>query len=231
MKDMINKYKRSNIKYQIGGFTLVEMIVSVAVFAIVAVVAGGAILKVLDTNKKAQSIQSAITNLNFSLETMTRELRIGSKYYCTNDLNDWRTNFISNNCPLFKTGDTGVLAFRSSEELRDSDGNICSGRIGKNKVYVYRFTPIDGGGGDTYIRLQKAEEPDVCRDDDYPFSDDDFIDMISIDNVNITNWKIDVINAADGHPFAQIRIIGFAGTTEKDKTYFDIQTGSSARLP
>ena len=65
-----------------GGFTLIEMMVSVSIFVIVAMVAVGALLAVNDTNRKSQRIRLLMDNLNFSLETMARELRLGSTYHC-----------------------------------------------------------------------------------------------------------------------------------------------------
>lgn len=62
------------------GFTLVEMMVSLAIFSVVMVVALGAFLKIVDVNKRAQSIESAVNNLNFTMEAMSRELRTGRQY-------------------------------------------------------------------------------------------------------------------------------------------------------
>jgi prepilin-type N-terminal cleavage/methylation domain-containing protein len=62
------------------GFTLVEIMVSLAIFSVVMVVALGAFLKIVDVNKRAQSIESAVNNLNFTMEAMSRELRTGSQY-------------------------------------------------------------------------------------------------------------------------------------------------------
>lgn len=59
------------------GFTLIEMMVSVALFSIVLVVALGAILTVLDSNRKAQTLTSVMNNLNFALESMTRSIKTG----------------------------------------------------------------------------------------------------------------------------------------------------------
>jgi prepilin-type N-terminal cleavage/methylation domain-containing protein len=70
-----------NIKSQ-SGFTLIEMIVSLGVFAIVVTTAVGAILVLIGTNQRLQSEQSVMTNLSFALDTMTRELRTGFNYYC-----------------------------------------------------------------------------------------------------------------------------------------------------
>ncbi len=64
------------------GFTLVEMIVAVALFAIVMVIAIGAIFTIVDANKRAQSLNSVITNLNFAVESMLRDIRTGTVYAC-----------------------------------------------------------------------------------------------------------------------------------------------------
>ncbi len=64
------------------GFTLVEMIVSLMIFSIVAVVALAALVKIIDANNKAQTIQAAVTSLSFSLDSMSRELRTGSNIHC-----------------------------------------------------------------------------------------------------------------------------------------------------
>src|SRR3989344_4857691 len=63
-------------------FTLVEMIVALGIFSIVAVVALGALVKIISANKKAQTLQASITNLSFALDSMSRELRVGTKYHC-----------------------------------------------------------------------------------------------------------------------------------------------------
>lgn len=64
------------------GFTLIEMIVSLGVFAIVVTTAVGALLMLITTNQQLQAEQTIMTNLAFALDTMTREMRTGSHYYC-----------------------------------------------------------------------------------------------------------------------------------------------------
>src|SRR3989344_4477196 len=63
-----------------AGFTLVEMIVAVALFAIVMVVAVAALLSLTAANRKAQAIQSVMNNLNIAVDGMVRNLRMGSNY-------------------------------------------------------------------------------------------------------------------------------------------------------
>ncbi len=62
------------------GFTLIELMVSVTIFAIVMVISMGAILTVVNGNKKNQTMQVAINNLNFAVESMTRSIKTGYDY-------------------------------------------------------------------------------------------------------------------------------------------------------
>lgn len=64
------------------GFTLIEIMVAVSIFAIVMMIAIGAVLAIVSANKKAESLSSVINNLNFALEAMNRDLRTGYDYIC-----------------------------------------------------------------------------------------------------------------------------------------------------
>lgn len=44
----------------------------------------GTLLILIDANAKAQALSSAMTNLTFALDSITRNIRTGSQYYCTN---------------------------------------------------------------------------------------------------------------------------------------------------
>ncbi|MCA9366806.1 type II secretion system protein [Candidatus Kaiserbacteria bacterium] len=65
-----------------SGFTLIEMIVSLGLFSIVITVAVGALLVLIANNKQLQQEQGVMTNLSFALDSMTREIRTGTKYFC-----------------------------------------------------------------------------------------------------------------------------------------------------
>lgn len=69
----MSKNKLQNNK----GFTLVEMMVSVAIFSIVVMISLGAILTILDANRKARTLTEVMNNLNFSIEMITRSLKTG----------------------------------------------------------------------------------------------------------------------------------------------------------
>ncbi len=64
------------------GFTLVELLVSLALFAVVMTLAAAATLTLLDANAKSQSSSSIMTNLNIAVDAMSREIRTGSGYTC-----------------------------------------------------------------------------------------------------------------------------------------------------
>ena len=115
------------------GFSLVEILVSVAIFSVVMVTAAGALLTTIDANHKAQAIQSVMNNLNFALEGMSRAIRVGDTYHC---------------------GNSGSLASNQTALDCGSDGNsfFAFNRNSDNKtVYYYLsgtqiFREVNAGG-------------------------------------------------------------------------------------
>lgn len=65
-----------------AGFTLVEMIVAVGLFAIVMLVSVSTLLALVHANRKAQALQSVMNNLNIALDGMARAIREGEDYRC-----------------------------------------------------------------------------------------------------------------------------------------------------
>lgn len=79
MRLNVMKYPSKTSK---SGFTLIEVLVSTSIFAIVMLVATGAVFSVIEANKKSHSLKSVMTNLNFALESMMRDIRVGTRYSC-----------------------------------------------------------------------------------------------------------------------------------------------------
>lgn len=77
-----NAYKTSAQRNE--GFSLIELLVSVALFTVVMTVSVGTLLALVSANQKAQSLKSVTNNLNFALESMSRTIRTGRLYYCAN---------------------------------------------------------------------------------------------------------------------------------------------------
>lgn len=76
-----NRFKAS------AGFSLIELLVSMALFIVVLTIGIGALLVLISTNLKAQNIQDAVGNVQFALDSMAREIRTGYSYYCASNAN------------------------------------------------------------------------------------------------------------------------------------------------
>lgn len=85
------------------GFTLIEMIVSVAIFATVVLIAVGALLSIIDVNRKANELRVVMENLNFAIESIARDVRTGTDYGCTRN----RPRNCSDKTKLFFTDQEG----------------------------------------------------------------------------------------------------------------------------
>jgi prepilin-type N-terminal cleavage/methylation domain-containing protein len=64
------------------GFTLIEVMVAVSIFAIVVTVGIGALMTVNKGYRQAQVQRAAIDNISFTMEAMAREIRVGRRYTC-----------------------------------------------------------------------------------------------------------------------------------------------------
>jgi prepilin-type N-terminal cleavage/methylation domain-containing protein len=64
------------------GFTLVEIIVSVGLFAIVMTIAMGGYLSLIRIEQKTRATNDISSNLSFVVDTMARSIRTGDNYNC-----------------------------------------------------------------------------------------------------------------------------------------------------
>lgn len=76
------------------GFTLIEVVIAVGLFAVVMTIALAVILSVVANNKKTQVINAVVNNLNFALDSMVRDIKTGYSYTCH-----------TSNIPLAASGD------------------------------------------------------------------------------------------------------------------------------
>ncbi len=65
------------------GVTIVELLVSVAIFSLVAMVSVTALINTMEINKGNQAFKTSFDNLTFALDSMSRNIRLGSSYYCS----------------------------------------------------------------------------------------------------------------------------------------------------
>jgi prepilin-type N-terminal cleavage/methylation domain-containing protein len=68
------------IKAQSRGFLLIELLVAIALFSIIVVIAVGGFVNALKTQRQVTSLFTAESNLDIAMEQMTREIRTGSSF-------------------------------------------------------------------------------------------------------------------------------------------------------
>jgi len=69
--------KKNNSK---KGFTLIEIMVSVAIFTIIITTGMGALVSITRSYQVSQNQKRVYDGLNYALETMAREIRLGKNY-------------------------------------------------------------------------------------------------------------------------------------------------------
>jgi prepilin-type N-terminal cleavage/methylation domain-containing protein len=214
-----NLYKKNNSN---KGFTLIEMMISLAIFTVVALVSVGAFLKILDANKKSVNLKTTINNLNFALESISREMRVGKDFYYVYSSSALPGTIAYNyNSKLDDSGLSGesnywLIAFRSSKTSR-VHGNTIGAPC--NLIYAYRYDKVNK-------RIQKAQQD---RDCDYSLSDSDFRDLTAKE-IKITNSRVRIDTGSSRQPYAFFFIEGESGTKELEKVSFSMQTSVSQRI-
>lgn len=200
-----------NIKNK-KGFTLVEMMVAIAVFSIVMVTSISALLNVIDANNKAKSIKVAINNISFALEGISKDMRMGTDYACGQDVEP------SGDC----LGGGNIIKYRS---IRADE--VLSGGLRK-----YAYYKISNGVISTCL-----EKGSISCNFNGPFTAITSNELV----ISTTTSKFYVLGVAGsnlpaGSGRTQPRMImvisGTSGPQNKAKlqTSFDLQTSVSERV-
>lgn len=120
-------------RQQHKGFSLIEVLVSLSIFTIVVTICITTLYSLIDANARTRNVQSVVTNLSYTLDSMVRDIRTGTDYYC-----DGTSLPISGkatqDCP------TGETLFSFNEGGRSLTKNASSPRI------AYRLYDDNGRG-------------------------------------------------------------------------------------
>lgn len=120
------------------GFTLVEMIVALAVFSVVITIAVGALLSLIASNEQLQNEQSVMTNLSFALDSMAREIRTGTNYFC-----DSRPNYLADH-----SGGIDNM-FDNTDMDSEIGDNVRNCSVGRVSGQIQGVSFIEGGNSVT----------------------------------------------------------------------------------
>jgi prepilin-type N-terminal cleavage/methylation domain-containing protein len=143
---------------RINAFTLIEMMVAVSLFAIVMMVGVGALLSLVEANKRAQALNSVINNINIAVESMARSIRVGTNYHCETDADSVpppETLAATSDCEL---GNGVLLAFESADgDPTDPDDQVVYRYVvvGDSEKRIERS--LEGGANGTWVALTAPE--------------------------------------------------------------------------
>lgn len=198
---LVKKHKNKKDR----GLILLELVVALGIFLAVMTIGMGAVLAMYGLNKKSQSLKLVMTNLNFAVESMAREIVVGTDYRCDDSGTD----------PFDCLTGGGAITFCSSE----------------NQKVFYRFSE-DLKSIQRYV--EKDEDEDTC-DEHSPDGDkfqDITAPEVEIEKLH---FFVEGTGTGTGDCEKQPRVVilieGVAGVREEEKSEFSIQTTVSQRVP
>jgi len=112
------------------GFTLIEMLVAVSIFVLVAFVVVTVFISALDAYRKAQNMKRIMENLNFALNSMALNIREGYQYSVTGGSTSNTGNTLSV-CSKADCSQANIYKIES-----DTKGDRTVGRLKSNTQFM-----------------------------------------------------------------------------------------------
>lgn len=183
-----NRISARYTKKAVKGFTLIELMVASAVFLTAMSLAVEALFAAQKSYARIDGLRSVLDNLNTAFDIVTRDVRYGSVFYCSNDIED-PNRVLRQSCPyrgLASDGGTAIM-FRPTGAANQGSrkGYFLSG--GKVYTYVYDASstatstiPVTGDdvyidhlkffvqGANTSPEASSLEDSDATRDREQP---------------------------------------------------------------
>jgi prepilin-type N-terminal cleavage/methylation domain-containing protein len=203
------------------GFTLIEIIVSLGIFSVVAVIAVGALVRITSANRQAQAIQGGVNNVSFVLDSMSRELRVASNIVCIRGVDLLAGNAGS---PCDNTGTQSGGATGDDVKITFTSAIVDSS--GVNLTYAY----LIHRQSDSVATIYKAEETSAGQSINSGASSAQFY-PVTADSVRITSYSVGTLGSVD-YPYRWmfVRLQGYVGIKVKEQAVFDVQTSISQRV-
>lgn len=188
-----------------AGFTLVELMVALALFTIVVLAAVSSLYTVNNAARKVEAMRSVLDNLNFAVESMSRTIRTGTNIVCGGIVNSGGQQ----TC----TFGPGMANFNAPGERIS-----LSGTLGTNADLEYRLWFVNGNG-----EIQKRTKQGGVWSDTW-------VSLTAPEiNVQKLSFYVDGTAAGDQIQPSVIMLIQGVAKTQNDTAPFAIQTYVSAR--
>ncbi|MEK9175514.1 MAG: type II secretion system protein [Patescibacteria group bacterium] len=212
--------KENNTFNMGGGFTMLEMIVALGVFATVAVLSISSLLSLTGAKKKALTLQSVQDNLRFSIEAIARDLRQGDFFYCSENLEDF----------------PDAPAYGELPPTQDcAGGQIITFLNRENNVTTYRIGTTDSSSscGEGHLCIEKAVRNTGTLTDKYSAVPN--FSAITSQDIEINQFDLYVTGSAKGdsstpdliEPRITIVVDGIV-KIGKEESEFHLQTSVSS---
>jgi prepilin-type N-terminal cleavage/methylation domain-containing protein len=194
------------IKNRREGFTLVEMLVSLAIFSIIVIAAVGSLYTVNQAAKRVSAMRTVLDNLDFATESMSRTIRTADGISCGTPSSSTLTPGSGVDCAFGSTADAEEITLNST----------LGADIGSEIDYRWRMNGTNG-------EIQKCSVTNGNVDDCV---------AITAPQINITSAHFYVNGAADSdqlQPSVMIMIQGVANAGGSSGEPFAVQTLVSQR--
>lgn len=199
------KNLEKTIRFRTQGFSLIEVLVSLSIFTVVMTISIGALMVVINANSKAQNTQAVMTNISYALDSITREIRTGTDYYCGSVASLPVSGVSVANCPA---GGVALSFNEGGQSLTDNTPND-SRRIALRLADGTIQRRLGNGDGDS--DTNEAE---------------DWMPLTST-NVRIDTFEVVVTGTDKGEgeaPSVTLYLSGTAGPDDGTESDFNIQT-------
>lgn len=198
------------------GFTLLEMIVAVGVFATVAVLSVSSLLSLISAQKKALALQTVQDNLRFAFESMARDIQQGRFYYC---------NAPTDNPPVPLAPPEGQLPATHDCTFTDGGNESITFINQNNEIVTYRNNDGTLSGSSCSLCIEKATRN--------TYGDSLIFAPITSRDVSITRLRIylegsSLDEADDTEPRITL-VVEAASGAGRESTQFQLQTTVSQR--
>jgi Tfp pilus assembly protein PilW len=211
LKNKKNSQSQTNLDSRnlVGGFTLIEVMISIGLFTVIMIIGITAILNVNNTYRKSRTMRSAIDNLSFIMEDMARNIRLGSRYRCINNI----------------TSDIDGTVIE--DPLDSAGGGNCLGI-----AFEPFWNPVLGDSNDQVVYFLDIENQSIFKSLDGGTTD--FLPMNSVDiQIDEVTSGFTVFGAQsniDGEQPSVLIILNGTVNVGGSSSSFNLQTTVSQRL-